>query len=112
MSASPQHASPQHDWPIPADAQSISVNGYPSAYRQAGSGVPIVLILGSIGDYRVWTSQLAAFSKRNHVVTPSLRHYYPEPWSGEGGSGEGGSGEVCCWTTAMVKVSVTPSVTR
>jgi hypothetical protein len=23
-------------------------------------------------------------------------------------SGEGGSGEVCCWTTAMVKVSVTP----
>ena len=23
-------------------------------------------------------------------------------------SGEGGSGEVCCWTTALVKVSVTP----
>jgi len=23
-------------------------------------------------------------------------------------SGEGGGGEVCCWTTAMVKVSVTP----
>ena len=23
-------------------------------------------------------------------------------------SGEGGSGEVCCWTTAMVKVSVSP----
>ena len=86
-------ASPQHDWPIPADAQSITVNGYPYAYRQAGSGVPVVLIHGSIGDYRVWTSQLAAFSKRNHVVTPSLRHYYPEPWSGEGGSGEGGSGE-------------------
>jgi hypothetical protein len=23
-------------------------------------------------------------------------------------SGEGGGGEVCCWTTAMVKVTVTP----
>ena len=23
-------------------------------------------------------------------------------------SGEGGGGEVCCWTTAMVKVAVTP----
>ena len=23
-------------------------------------------------------------------------------------SGQGGSGEVCCWTTAMVKVSVKP----
>ncbi len=25
-------------------------------------------------------------------------------------SGEGGSGEVCCWTTAMVRVSIAPSV--
>jgi len=23
-------------------------------------------------------------------------------------SGEGGSGEVCCWTTALVRVAVTP----
>ena len=23
-------------------------------------------------------------------------------------TGEGGSGEVCCWTTALVKVTVTP----
>jgi hypothetical protein len=23
-------------------------------------------------------------------------------------SGEGGAGEVCCWTSAMIKVSVTP----
>jgi hypothetical protein len=23
-------------------------------------------------------------------------------------SGEGGGGEVCCWTTAIVKVAVTP----
>lgn len=72
-------------WPIPADALTVEVNGYPYAYRQAGSGVPVVLIHGSIGDYRVWTSQLSALSKRNCVICPSLRHYYPEPWSGEGG---------------------------
>ena len=77
-------------WPIPADAKSITVNGYPYAYKEAGTGVPIVLIHGSIGDYRVWTSQLAAFAKSNRVVTPSLRHYFPEAWSGEVGSGEGG----------------------
>ncbi len=72
-------------WPIPADALTIEVNGYPYAYRQAGSGDPIVLVHGSIGDYRVWSSQLSALSKHNRVVCPSLRHYYPEPWSGEDG---------------------------
>ena len=84
-------ASPPPNWPIPADANSITVNGYPYAYREAGSGVPIVLIHGSIGDYRVWTTQLAAFSKRNRVVTPSLRHYYPEPWTGTARPGEEGN---------------------
>ena len=73
------------NWPIPADALTVEVNGYPYAYREAGSGDPLVLIHGSIGDYRVWTSQLSALSKRHRVVCPSLRHYYPEPWSGEGG---------------------------
>ena len=75
-------------WPIPPDAKSITVNGYPYAYREAGGGVSVVLIHGSIGDYRVWTTQLAAFSKRHRVITPSLRHYYPEPWSGEARPGE------------------------
>ena len=84
-------ASPPPNWPIPADANSITVNGYPYAYREAGSGVPIVLIHGSIGDYRVWTTQLAAFLKRNRVVTPSLRHYYPEPWTGAARPGEEGN---------------------
>ena len=73
-------------WSIPADALTLEVNGYPYAYRESGSGDPIVLIHGSIGDYRVWTTQLSALSKRNRVIAPSLRHYYPEPWSGEGGT--------------------------
>ena len=47
-------------WSIPADALTLEVNGYPYAYRESGSGDPIVLIHGSIGDYRVWTTQLSA----------------------------------------------------
>ena len=72
-------------WAMPPDVKSIEVNGYPIAYKELGAGVPVVLIHGSIGDYRVWNAQLTAFAKRNRVLTPSLRHYFPEAWNGEGG---------------------------
>ena len=78
-------ATSPNTWPMPPDVKSIEINGYPMAYRELGIGDPVVLIHGSIGDYRVWNVQLTAFAKRNRVLTPSLRHYFPEPWSGEGG---------------------------
>lgn len=60
------------------------VNGYELACRDLGSGVPVVLVHGSLCDYRYWQSQAVALSARYRVIAPSLRHYYPEHWDGEG----------------------------
>ncbi len=73
-------------WSIPSDAKCLQVNGYPIVYRDAGKGVPLVLVHGSLTDYRVWQSNIDVFSAKHRVIAPSLRHFYPEPWDGAGGS--------------------------
>ncbi|MCC5857589.1 MAG: alpha/beta hydrolase [Ectothiorhodospiraceae bacterium] len=60
------------------------VNGYRMHYVDSGTGSPVVLIHGSLCDYRYWPLQGRAFSRRHRVLTPSLRHYYPERWDGRG----------------------------
>lgn len=60
------------------------VNDYELACQAAGQGVPLVLVHGSLCDYRYWQGQFAALSAHYHVVAPSLRHYFPEQWDGEG----------------------------
>ena len=71
-------------WPIPSDVKWIEVNGYPMAYQDSGAGEPLVLIHGSLHDYRMWSNQLEAFSKKHRVLNVSLRHYFPELWDGAG----------------------------
>ena len=71
-------------WPIPPDVKWIGVNGYPMAYQDHGSGVPLVLVHGSFCDYRVWPDQIESFSKKHRVINVSLRHYFPEIWDGVG----------------------------
>lgn len=61
------------------------VNGYELTCRDVGSGVPVVLVHGSLCDYRYWHSQVSALSMHYRAVVPSLRHYYPELWDGKGG---------------------------
>ncbi|MCJ2115670.1 hypothetical protein MKK65_03510 [Methylobacterium sp. J-001] len=60
------------------------MQGYPLAYQEAGSGEPIVLVHGSLGDYRIWYAQVPVLSKQYRVLSLSLRHYYPERWDGVG----------------------------
>jgi len=71
-------------WPIPADVNWIEVNGYPMAYQDHGTGAPIVLVHGSLCDYRLWECQLEAFSRQHRLLNVSLRHYFPEVWDGAG----------------------------
>jgi len=78
----PVQATPK--WPLPENVKSLEVNGYHMAYQDAGSGVPLVLVHGSLGDYRVWAPQVPEFAKIYRVITVSLRHYYPEKWDGKG----------------------------
>ena len=75
---------------------------YPLAYTQAGTVVPpqagphatpshagprpagpLLLIHGSLCDYRYWRWQLPALGRHHHVVAPSLRGYWPRPFMAE-----------------------------
>jgi len=71
-------------WPLPEGVKSVEVNSYDMAYQEAGSGVPLVLVHGSINDYRVWAAQVPEFAKNYRVIAVSLRHYYRERWDGKG----------------------------
>jgi len=71
-------------WPIPPGVNTREVNGYPMAYVERGSGVPIVLVHGTNGDCRSFAAQMEPLGARYHSISVSLRHYYPEPWDGEG----------------------------
>ena len=71
-------------WPIPEGIKTVEVNGYPMAYQEAGSGIPVVLLHATLDDYRTWYAQVPEFSKAYRVIAVSLRHYYPEKWNGVG----------------------------
>lgn len=71
-------------WRIPSDVKCLEVNGYPISYQDVGAGPTIVLIHGSITDYRIWAPQVAGLTSTHRVVAPSLRHYFPEKWDGDG----------------------------
>ena len=71
-------------WPIPEGIKTIEVNGYPMAYQETGSGIPLVLLHVHLADYRTWDTQVPDFSKAYRTIAVSLRHYYPEKWNGVG----------------------------
>lgn len=79
-----QQQPPPPPWALPAGVQTLTVNGYPMAYTVRGSGPTVVLVHGALSDYRYWQPQLDMLSARYRVVAVSLRHYYPEPWKGDG----------------------------
>lgn len=65
--------------------QYADIAGYPLAYAQAGTAGPaLVLIHGSMSDYRSWVNQMAPFSASFRTIAVSLRHCYPEKWDGTG----------------------------
>jgi pimeloyl-ACP methyl ester carboxylesterase len=87
MSIDLEHSIPQSataPWPLPPGVKTLAVNGYPMAYVEQGAGVPVVLVHGTNGDYRSWVHQMEPLGARYRAVSVSLRHYYPEPWDGEG----------------------------
>ncbi|MCY1392912.1 2-succinyl-6-hydroxy-2,4-cyclohexadiene-1-carboxylate synthase [compost metagenome] len=64
---------------------SYRVNGYELACLDEGEGVPLVLVHGSLCDYRYWQWQMRGLGQDYRLIVPSLRHYYPEAWDGRGG---------------------------
>jgi pimeloyl-ACP methyl ester carboxylesterase len=60
------------------------VNGYDMAYIEVGAGPPLVCVHGSLCDFRIWGCVLGPLSRQYRVITPSLRHFFPEHWDGKG----------------------------
>lgn len=71
-------------WAIPDGVKTVSIDGYPLAYQITGAGNPVVLVHGSLNDYRIWYAQVPALAPHYRVLALSLRHYYPERWDGAG----------------------------
>jgi esterase len=64
--------------------QTLSTNGYDMAYLELGSGSPLVLVHGTLGDFRTWNSVMGPLSKKHRVISVSLRRFFPEHWDGVG----------------------------
>jgi pimeloyl-ACP methyl ester carboxylesterase len=64
---------------------SLRVNDYDLAYLEQGTGDPLILVHGSLSDYRHWLLQMDAFASGGwRTIAVSLRHYWPERWDGSG----------------------------
>jgi pimeloyl-ACP methyl ester carboxylesterase len=60
--------------------KSIEVNGTQLHYVEAGEGDPVILVHGSVNDFRTWSAQMEALATRYHVIAYSRRDHYPNPW--------------------------------
>lgn len=57
--------------------QSITIEGMSLGYVELGSGSPVILIHGSISDYREWSTQMEALAKHHRVIAYSRRYHWP-----------------------------------
>lgn len=57
--------------------KTVDINEYTINYLDVGEGEPVVLVHGTVGDYRVWESQMNPFSKNYRVIALSRRFAYP-----------------------------------
>ncbi len=64
--------------------QSMPVNGTDMGFVERGTGALLVLVHGTLGDYRSWGLQMEPFGAHYRTIAVSLRHCWPERWDGDG----------------------------
>ncbi|MBT1517193.1 alpha/beta hydrolase [Bradyrhizobium sp. SRL28] len=58
----------------------VQINGLTLHYIELGQGTPVVLVHGTLEDYRTWDGQLEALSKGYRLISYSRRYHYPNEW--------------------------------
>ena len=58
----------------------VRVNGLTFHSIERGQGTPVLLVHGTLEDYRTWDGQLEAFSKGYQLISYSRRYHYPNEW--------------------------------
>lgn len=61
----------------------IQANGAQLEYIERGEGDPVVLVHGTLGDYRSWGLQMEAFAATYRVISYSRRYHYPNQCRGD-----------------------------
>ena len=66
------------------EVRHANVAGQSHHYIDEGAGPALVLIHGSLCDCRYWDAQIKALRTHFRVIAPSLEHYWPARWDGQG----------------------------
>lgn len=91
-------------------ARAITVNDAELAWIEQGTGDPVILIHGSLGDYRSWNRQMEPFAQRYRVVAYSRRRHWPNAWPADGPAHLAGSSYGAL--TALVMAARRPELVR
>lgn len=61
----------------------IQLNDTQLKYVEQGEGDPVVLVHGTLGDYRSWELQMDAFAEHYRTISYSRRYHHPNPCRGD-----------------------------
>lgn len=68
---------PEQATPAQANYGTVWANGLSFSYIEEGSGAPVVLVHGSVSDYREWSAQMSPLAERYRVIAYSRRYHWP-----------------------------------
>ena len=59
------------------NTRNITVEGLSFGYVDVGSGTSVILVHGSMSDYREWSAQMEGLAKHHRVIAYSRRYHWP-----------------------------------
>jgi len=70
---------------VPQDLRAVSLDGRTLAYRELGTGDPVVFVHGGISDLTIWDAQLPVIGTRHRAIAYSRRYAWPNEDLSPGG---------------------------
>jgi pimeloyl-ACP methyl ester carboxylesterase len=77
-----QGEAPERPFELPT--KRVRVDSTELNYFEFGEGDPVVLVHGTIGDFRTWGYQFESLAQSYRVISYSRRYHYPNAWTGDG----------------------------